>query len=132
MMLFYSETKKIKYFLDPPPKKAQGYGRDMAPSTCVCLYQQPVTWSFTWSRLSDSEQSNPFIRNYYLIIVAFSGPHFSIYDIFYTKESTLSFNERDTHFNRKVKISLQQERKRSFYVLTLSFLVFFLGSYCNR
>ena len=28
MMFFYSETKKIKCFLDPPPKKkAQGYER---------------------------------------------------------------------------------------------------------
>ena len=28
MMLFYSETKKTKYFLDPPPpKKANGYER---------------------------------------------------------------------------------------------------------
>ena len=82
----------MKYFLDPPPKKRRRgmNGRDMAPITCVCLYQKPVTWSFTRSRLSDSAQSNPFIQNY-LIIVAFSGPHFSIYDIFYTKESTLSF-----------------------------------------
>ena len=33
MMLFYSKTKKIKYFLDPPPKKKRRRdtnGRDMA------------------------------------------------------------------------------------------------------
>ena len=29
MMLFKSKTKKIKYFLDPPPPKAQGY--EMSP-----------------------------------------------------------------------------------------------------
>ena len=27
MILFYSETKKMKYFLDPPQKKTQGYER---------------------------------------------------------------------------------------------------------
>ena len=53
MMLCYSKTRKIKYFWTPPPqKKAQGL------------------------------QSNPFIENYYLTIVVFSCPHFSIYDIF--------------------------------------------------
>ena len=50
----------------------------------MCLLL-PVTWIFTRSRLSDSAQSSPFIKNYYLIIVAFSRPHFSIY----AKESTL-------------------------------------------
>ena len=87
-MLFYSEIKKRKYFLDPPPKKKRRRdmnGRDMAARTCVCLYQQPATTIFTQSSLSNSAQSNPFIKNY-LIIVTFSRPHFSIYDIFYTKE----------------------------------------------
>ena len=42
--------------------------------------------------------SDPFIEKYYLIIVVFSCPHFSIYDTFYTLENTQSFNERDTHF----------------------------------
>ena len=49
MMLFNSETKKIKYFLDtPPPKKRlrDTNGRYMATRTCVCLYQQCVTWIF--------------------------------------------------------------------------------------
>ena len=82
-MLLYSESRKIKYFSDtPPPKKRRmnKNGRDIATRTCS--YQHPVTWSFTRSRLSDSAKSNPFIKNYYLIIVAFSRPHFSIYDIF--------------------------------------------------
>ena len=31
MMLFYSETKKMKYFLDPPPKRCRDMnGCDMA------------------------------------------------------------------------------------------------------
>ena len=38
MLLFYSETKKIKYFLDPPPKKkAQGYERSRYGYTHKCL-----------------------------------------------------------------------------------------------
>ena len=100
MMLFYFKTKKIKYFLDPPPKKGakDTNGRNMASHTHVCLYQQPVTWIFTRSRLSESAQSNPFIKNYYLIIVAFSRPLFSNYDIILTRERTLSFNARATHF----------------------------------
>ena len=102
MILFYSETKKIKYFLDPPPpqkRRRDANGRDMATRTCVCLYQQPMTWIFTRSRLSDSAQRNPFIKKYYLIVVAFSHPHFSI---FHTKESTLSFNGRATHFKSEI------------------------------
>ena len=78
----------------------------MSTRTSVCLYNQPVTWIFTRSRLSslsDSDyKSNPFIEKYYLVIVVFSCPHFSIYDIFHTLENTRSFNERATHFNRRV------------------------------
>ena len=40
------------------------------------------------------------MENNYLIIVVFSFPHFSIYDIFYTLENTRSFNERATHFKK--------------------------------
>ena len=56
MMLFNSETKKRKYFLDPPPKKRlrDTNGRDMATRTSVGLYQQRVTWIFTMSILNDS------------------------------------------------------------------------------
>ena len=99
MMLFYSETKKTKYFLDLPPPKG-GWIRTVAiwlhAHVCVCLYQQPLTWIFTRSRLSDSTQSNPFIRNYYLIIVAFSRLHFSISLIFIQKKAHLV--SRATHF----------------------------------
>ena len=60
MMLCYSKTRKINYFLDPPPKKRlkNTNGRDMSTRPSVCLYQQPVTWIFTrlrLSRLSDKE-----------------------------------------------------------------------------
>ena len=106
MMLCYSKTRKIKYFLDPPPQKRlkDTNGRDMSTRTSVFLYNQPVTWIFTRSRLSSLSdfglQSNPFIENYYLIIVVFSCPHFSIYDIYYTLENTRSFSKRATHFKR--------------------------------
>ena len=55
MMLCYSKTRKIKYFLDPPPPKKRlkdMNGRDMFTRTSVFLYNQPVTWIFTRSRLS--------------------------------------------------------------------------------
>ena len=60
MMLYYSKTRKIKYFLDPPPQKKlkDTNGRDMSTRTSVCLYQQPMTWIFTrlgLSRMSDSD-----------------------------------------------------------------------------
>ena len=42
------------------------------------------------------------MENYYLIIVVFSCPHFSIYDISYTLENTRSFNERATHFKADI------------------------------
>ena len=36
MMLCYSKTRKIKYFLDPP-KQAQGYERSQYVYTHMCL-----------------------------------------------------------------------------------------------
>ena len=99
MMLCYSKNKENKILLDPPPPKKRlkdTNGRDMSTRTSVCLYNQPVTWIFTRSIMSSL--SDPFIEKYYLIIVVFSCPHFSIYDIFYTLENTRSVNERATHF----------------------------------
>ena len=62
MMLCYSKTRKIKYFLDPPPPPKKRLkdmnGRDMSTRTSVCLYNQPVTWIFTRSRLSSLSDSN--------------------------------------------------------------------------
>ena len=58
MMLCYSKTRKIKYFLDPSKRLKDTNNRDMSTCTSVCLYQQPVTWIFTgsgFSRLSDSD-----------------------------------------------------------------------------
>ena len=39
-LLFHSKTKKIKYFMDPPPpkKKAQGYKRLQYGYTHMCLF----------------------------------------------------------------------------------------------
>ena len=61
MMLCYSKTRKIKYFLDPPPKKKRlkdTNDRDMSKRTSVCLYHQAVTWIFTRSRLSRMNDSD--------------------------------------------------------------------------
>ena len=58
MMLCYSKTRKIKYFLNPPKRLKDTNGRDMSTRTSVCLYNQPVTYIFTrsgLSRLSDSD-----------------------------------------------------------------------------
>ena len=58
MMLGYSKTRKIKYFLDPLKRLKDMNGREMSTRTSVCLYQQPVTWIYTrsgLSRLSDSD-----------------------------------------------------------------------------
>ena len=102
MMLFYSKTKKIKNFLDPPPsKKGQGYERSQYGYTHynVCLYQQPVTWISTRLRLGElNYKVIPSLRIIIKIIVLFSSQHFSICDFIYTKENTRSFNVRATHF----------------------------------
>ena len=60
MMLYYSKTRKIKYFLDPPPKKRlkDTNCRDMSTHTIVFLYNQPVPWIFTRSRLSSLSDSD--------------------------------------------------------------------------
>ena len=60
MMLCYSKIRKIKYFLDPPPPKGlkDTKGRDMSTRTSVFLYNQPVTWIFTRSRLSSLSDSD--------------------------------------------------------------------------
>ena len=98
--LFRNKSNQILFGPPPPLKKNAGKGTvAIWLQAHVSVYQQPVTLSFTRSRLSDSAQSHPFIKKYYLIIVAFSSTHFSIHDMFYTKEGTLSFNERATHFN---------------------------------
>ena len=74
----------LEVFLPPPKKKRRSdtNGREMAPGTHVCLYPQPVTLIFTRSRLSDLAQSNPFIKDCYLIIIAFPA-HISAFMIFF-------------------------------------------------
>ena len=70
MMLYYSKIRKIKYFLDPPPPKKRLKDtncRDMSTRTSDCLYNQPVTWIFTGSRLSSLSDSDykviPSLKN---------------------------------------------------------------------
>ena len=70
MMLCYSKISKIKYFLDPPPQKKRlkdTNGHDMSTRTSVCLYNQPLTWIFTRSRLSSLSDSDneviPSLKN---------------------------------------------------------------------
>ena len=62
MMLCYSKTRKIKYFLEPPPPPKKRLkdtnGRDMSTRTSVCLYQQPMTWIFSRSRLNRLSDSD--------------------------------------------------------------------------
>ena len=63
MMLCYSKTRNIKYFLDPPPppppqRLKDTNGRDMSTPTSVFLYNQPMTWIFTRSRLSSLSDSD--------------------------------------------------------------------------
>ena len=77
MMLYYSKTKKIKYFLDPPPppkkKKKKRLkdtnGRDMSTRTSVCLYNQTVTWIFTRSKLSSLIDSDYKVIPSLIIII---------------------------------------------------------------
>ena len=70
MMLCHSKIRKMKYFLDPPPQKKglkDTTGRDMSTRTNVCLFNQPVTWIFTRSRLSSLSDSDykviPSLKN---------------------------------------------------------------------
>ena len=60
MMLCYSKTRKIKYFLDPPPKKRlkDTNGHDMSTRTSVFLYNPLMSWIFTRSRLSSLSDSD--------------------------------------------------------------------------
>ena len=76
MMPCYSKTRKIKYFLDPhpPPKKRlkDTNVRDLSTRTSVCLYNQPVTWIFTRSRLSNLSDSDYKVIPSLKIIIYYS------------------------------------------------------------
>ena len=109
------------FWAPPPPPKGSGI-RTVAIRLHAQVFvytSSPLTWIFTRSRLSDSVQSYPFFRNYYLIIVAFSHPHFSIYDIFLYKRKLTSFNARATHF--KLLVSLLCPIPLLYYETTISF-----------
>ena len=60
-------------------------------------------------------------------MVVFSGPHFSINDIFHTLENTRSFNERATHFNLSSNDAIISHIKPSIisHVLHLNSLRFY-------
>ena len=58
MMLYYSKTRKIKYFLDPHKRLKDTNGREMSTRTSDFLYNQPVTWIFTRSISSNSSDSD--------------------------------------------------------------------------
>ena len=71
MMPCYSKTRKIKYFWTPPRKKRlkDTNDRDMSTRTSVCLFNQPMTWIFTRSRLSRlSDSDNKVIPSLKIII----------------------------------------------------------------
>ena len=59
-LLFQSKENKILFGPPPPPKKRlkDTNDRDMPTRTSVCLYNQPVTWIFTRSRLSRLSDSD--------------------------------------------------------------------------
>ena len=62
MMLYYSKIRKIKN------KRLKDTNcRDMSTRTSDCLYNQPVTWIFTGSRLSSLSDSDykviPSLKN---------------------------------------------------------------------
>ena len=70
MMRCYSKKKGNKINFGPPPQKKRlkdTNGRDMSTRTNVCLYNQPVTWIFTRSRLSSLSDSDnkviPSLKN---------------------------------------------------------------------
>ena len=58
-LLFQNKENKI-LFAPPPQKKSlkDTNGRDMCTRTSVFLYNQPVTWIFTRSRLSRLSDSD--------------------------------------------------------------------------
>ena len=56
-LLFQNKENKILF--GPPPQRLKDMnGRDMSTRTSVCLYNQPVTWIFTRSRLSSLSDSD--------------------------------------------------------------------------
>ena len=69
MMLCYSKTRKIRYFLDPTKWLKDTNDRDTATRTRVCLYQQPVTCLFTRSRLSRLSDSDYKVTHSLNIII---------------------------------------------------------------
>ena len=59
-LLFHKKENKILFGPPPPQKKRlkDTNSRDVSTPTSVCLYQRPVTWIFTRSRLSRLSDSD--------------------------------------------------------------------------
>ena len=64
-LLFQNKENKILF--GPPKRLKDTNGRVMSTRTSVCLYNQPVTWIFTRSRLSTLSNSDykviPSLKN---------------------------------------------------------------------
>ena len=111
--IFYSETRKIKYFLDtPPPKKKSRRdtnGRNMATRTYVFVYTRSLCPEFLLGRNklygSVKLENNPFIQNY-LIIVVFHA-HITAFLGFSIQYNTISFIASATHFIQRDEIRCQ-------------------------
>ena len=80
MMLFIPKENK-KLFAPPPPKKRlkDTNGRDMSTHKCLSI-SAARDLDIHWVGIEQIElfglQSNPFIENYYLIVVVFFWPTF--------------------------------------------------------
>ena len=91
MMLFLFQNKDNEILFGPPPQKKRlrdTNGRDMATHTSVCLYQQPVTWIFTRSRLSNLDYKVIPSLKIIIQLESFFHAHISAFMIFFTQNKT--------------------------------------------
>ena len=99
--LFRIKENEILFGPPPPKKKAQWYERSRTwLHAHMFVYTSSLWPGFLLCHIewfgALKLQSNSFIKIYHLIIVVFSRTRFSIYDIFYTNDTTQSFNARAT------------------------------------
>ena len=68
-LLFQNKENKILFDLQKRLKDTNGHDICLYAHACVCLYQRPVTWIFTRSRLSRlSDSDNKVIPSLKIII----------------------------------------------------------------